>query len=254
MRSCANAMALHVLDCDPAGAVHIGTRACARRHRLPVARGAPGRLSPRRPRRPGRARSRRRRFRSRSDALADTLLVDVRSVDSTIQVDARVRHGEQLHRRPSRVRGAARAAPARGGGGAGPGAAPAPERGPRPPGLRRLPAGPGHPGDGGLGRADRPAGAGGQRVHRAAEPAQHGGRGGPDPGGPGHRDRGADGDRRSTPSPRRPTPPTPRGGSRRYRQILVRAMESEGFTNYDQEWWHFSYPVEGAVPFDRVIH
>ena len=39
----------------------------------------------------------------------------------------------------------------------------------------------------------------------------------------------------------------------RYRQILVRAMESEGFTNYEQEWWHFSYPVEGAVPFDRVI-
>jgi len=39
----------------------------------------------------------------------------------------------------------------------------------------------------------------------------------------------------------------------RYRQILVRAMEAEGFINYDQEWWHFSYPVEGAVPFDRVI-
>jgi D-alanyl-D-alanine dipeptidase len=39
----------------------------------------------------------------------------------------------------------------------------------------------------------------------------------------------------------------------RYRQILVRMMASEGFTNYDQEWWHFSYPVEGAVPFDRVI-
>ena len=39
----------------------------------------------------------------------------------------------------------------------------------------------------------------------------------------------------------------------RYRQILVRVMESEGFTNYDQEWWHFSYPVAGAVPFDRVI-
>ena len=39
----------------------------------------------------------------------------------------------------------------------------------------------------------------------------------------------------------------------RYRQILVHAMESEGFTNYEQEWWHFSYPVEGAAPFDRVI-
>jgi D-alanyl-D-alanine dipeptidase len=43
------------------------------------------------------------------------------------------------------------------------------------------------------------------------------------------------------------------GRVQRYRQILVRAMESEGFANYDQEWWHFSYPVEGAVPFDRVI-
>jgi D-alanyl-D-alanine dipeptidase len=43
------------------------------------------------------------------------------------------------------------------------------------------------------------------------------------------------------------------GRVRRYREILVRAMESEGFANYDQEWWHFSYPVEGAVPFDRVI-
>ena len=43
------------------------------------------------------------------------------------------------------------------------------------------------------------------------------------------------------------------GRVRRYREILVRVMESEGFTNYDQEWWHFSYPVEGAVPFDRVI-
>jgi zinc D-Ala-D-Ala dipeptidase len=39
----------------------------------------------------------------------------------------------------------------------------------------------------------------------------------------------------------------------RYRQILVRMMESEGFTNYEREWWHFSYNVNGAVPFDRVI-
>ena len=43
------------------------------------------------------------------------------------------------------------------------------------------------------------------------------------------------------------------GRVRRYREILVRVMESEGFANYDQEWWHFSYPVEGAPPFDRVI-
>lgn len=39
-----------------------------------------------------------------------------------------------------------------------------------------------------------------------------------------------------------------------YRQILVRVMESEGFANYEKEWWHFTYPVPGALPFDRVIH
>ena len=44
------------------------------------------------------------------------------------------------------------------------------------------------------------------------------------------------------------------GRPQRYRQILVRVMESEGFTNYDQEWWHFSYPVPNALPFDKVIH
>lgn len=43
------------------------------------------------------------------------------------------------------------------------------------------------------------------------------------------------------------------GRVQRYRQILVRVMESEGFTNYEKEWWHFSYPVEGAVAFDRVV-
>ena len=44
------------------------------------------------------------------------------------------------------------------------------------------------------------------------------------------------------------------GRPRRYRQTLVRVMESEGFTNYEKEWWHFTYPVPGALPFDRVIH
>lgn len=39
----------------------------------------------------------------------------------------------------------------------------------------------------------------------------------------------------------------------RYRQILVRVMESEGFTNYEKEWWHFTYPGPGGQPFDRVI-
>ena len=43
------------------------------------------------------------------------------------------------------------------------------------------------------------------------------------------------------------------GRIRRYREVLVRVMAEEGFVNYDQEWWHFSYPVRGAVPFDRPI-
>jgi zinc D-Ala-D-Ala dipeptidase len=43
------------------------------------------------------------------------------------------------------------------------------------------------------------------------------------------------------------------GEALRYRQILLEAMESEGFSPYGQVWWHFNYPVEGAVPLDRVI-
>ena len=34
---------------------------------------------------------------------------------------------------------------------------------------------------------------------------------------------------------------------------LTRVMESQGFVNYTQEWWHFSYTVANEVPFDRVI-
>jgi D-alanyl-D-alanine dipeptidase len=30
-------------------------------------------------------------------------------------------------------------------------------------------------------------------------------------------------------------------------------MESEGFKNYEKEWWHFSYDVPNARPFDEVI-
>ena len=37
------------------------------------------------------------------------------------------------------------------------------------------------------------------------------------------------------------------------RQKLKRAMEAEGFTNYDQEWWHFSFDVPDPQRFDRVI-
>jgi zinc D-Ala-D-Ala dipeptidase len=39
----------------------------------------------------------------------------------------------------------------------------------------------------------------------------------------------------------------------RYREILVRAMKAEGFSNYEKEWWHFSYPVPDALAFDEVI-
>jgi D-alanyl-D-alanine dipeptidase len=37
------------------------------------------------------------------------------------------------------------------------------------------------------------------------------------------------------------------------RQKLKRAMEAEGFVNYDQEWWHFSFDLPAPVRFDRVI-
>jgi zinc D-Ala-D-Ala dipeptidase len=37
------------------------------------------------------------------------------------------------------------------------------------------------------------------------------------------------------------------------RQKLKVAMEAEGFVNYDQEWWHFSFDVPNPLRFDRVI-
>ncbi len=30
-------------------------------------------------------------------------------------------------------------------------------------------------------------------------------------------------------------------------------MKSEGFSPHGGAWWHFNYPVEGAVPLDQVI-
>lgn len=38
------------------------------------------------------------------------------------------------------------------------------------------------------------------------------------------------------------------------RRRLQRLMEAEGFVNYDQEWWHYTYDVANPVRFDRVIH
>jgi D-alanyl-D-alanine dipeptidase len=37
------------------------------------------------------------------------------------------------------------------------------------------------------------------------------------------------------------------------RQKLKAAMEREGFLNYDQEWWHFSFPAPNPLRFDRPI-
>lgn len=37
------------------------------------------------------------------------------------------------------------------------------------------------------------------------------------------------------------------------RQKLKAAMEREGFANYDQEWWHFSFAVPNPLRFDRLI-
>lgn len=37
------------------------------------------------------------------------------------------------------------------------------------------------------------------------------------------------------------------------RQLLKSAMEREGFANYDQEWWHFTFALPDQIRFDRVI-
>jgi D-alanyl-D-alanine dipeptidase len=37
------------------------------------------------------------------------------------------------------------------------------------------------------------------------------------------------------------------------RQRLVRAMRAEGFVNLPEEWWHFSYDVPDPLRFDLVI-
>lgn len=37
------------------------------------------------------------------------------------------------------------------------------------------------------------------------------------------------------------------------RSLLTRMLERVGFTNYEKEWWHFSYPIPDAPRFDLVI-
>ena len=43
------------------------------------------------------------------------------------------------------------------------------------------------------------------------------------------------------------------GAAAANRQKLKSAMEREGFLNYDQEWWHFSFNVPNPLRFDRPI-
>lgn len=44
-----------------------------------------------------------------------------------------------------------------------------------------------------------------------------------------------------------------RGVIAKNRQILKKVMERQGFANYEKEWWHFSYTVTNPVRFDKVI-
>ena len=44
------------------------------------------------------------------------------------------------------------------------------------------------------------------------------------------------------------------GAALENRLRLKRLMESEGFVNYDQEWWHYSFSAPNPVRFDRIIH
>jgi D-alanyl-D-alanine dipeptidase len=43
------------------------------------------------------------------------------------------------------------------------------------------------------------------------------------------------------------------GRTMRYRQLLRQVMEAEGFKQYDQEWWHYSFDVPDPVAFDVPV-
>jgi D-alanyl-D-alanine dipeptidase len=44
------------------------------------------------------------------------------------------------------------------------------------------------------------------------------------------------------------------GRTLRYRRLLRTVMESEGFRQYELEWWHYSFEVPGQAPaFDMVV-
>jgi zinc D-Ala-D-Ala dipeptidase len=44
-----------------------------------------------------------------------------------------------------------------------------------------------------------------------------------------------------------------RGVIARNRQMLKKVMERQGFVNYEKEWWHYSYSVTSPVRFDKAI-
>lgn len=44
------------------------------------------------------------------------------------------------------------------------------------------------------------------------------------------------------------------GRTLRYRRLLRTVMEAEGFRQYEQEWWHYSFEVAGETPaFDMEV-
>jgi len=43
------------------------------------------------------------------------------------------------------------------------------------------------------------------------------------------------------------------GSAAENRQLLKSAMQRQGFTSYDKEWWHFSFSIPAPLRFDRVI-
>lgn len=43
------------------------------------------------------------------------------------------------------------------------------------------------------------------------------------------------------------------GAVAEHRAILGKAMAAEGFVNYEDEWWHFSFAVPDPVPYDLPL-
>jgi D-alanyl-D-alanine dipeptidase len=43
------------------------------------------------------------------------------------------------------------------------------------------------------------------------------------------------------------------GAAARNRALLKRLMEAEGFVNYEKEWWHYTLDVPNPVRFDMVV-